>query len=216
VTHPSQEALFGATAFQRQGIPVAMHRDAAALAAARCEACLQRLRSALGDDAMRDTQVVVPDRLLADDEIVRDAGRPLRVIAPPASSAPGAIALLDEQTATLVAGSIVSIRAVPDLRDGNAAGWRAALDRLGRTHCVHLIPAYGRLGRCTDIEAFAHYLDELEHRVAALFGEGVDLGDLDTRVGLARYASWERYAALHRANAARVYLRLERAQLVRP
>ncbi|HZZ92142.1 MAG TPA: MBL fold metallo-hydrolase [Usitatibacter sp.] len=216
LTHPSQEAIFGATAFQERGIPVAMHRDAAALVSARCGACLQRLRTVLGDAAMGGTRVVVPDRLLEDDEVVHDAGRPLRILAPPASSAPGAIAVLDERTGTLVAGSIVSIRAVPDLRDGSGSGWRAALDRLDRTRCVHLVPAYGSIGSCADIAPLARYLDDLEQAVASLLAQGVDLGELDAKADLPAYASWMRYSDLHRANAARVYLRLERAQLAHP
>ena len=37
---PRQDVVFGAAAFQARGIPVLMHRDAAALMAARCDTCL--------------------------------------------------------------------------------------------------------------------------------------------------------------------------------
>ena len=36
LTHPGQEVIFGAAAFQARGIPILMHRDAAALMASRC------------------------------------------------------------------------------------------------------------------------------------------------------------------------------------
>jgi glyoxylase-like metal-dependent hydrolase (beta-lactamase superfamily II) len=211
LTHPSQEAIFGAAAFQAQGIPVAMHADAAALMAGRCDACLQGLVARLGAERMARTRVAVPDRLVADGERLELIGRPLRVIAPPWSSAPGAIAILDERSATLFAGSIAAVRAVPDTRDGEPAGWREALGLLAATRCRHLVPAYGPPGRCADIRGFVRYLDELDARVAALMGAGVGLGELDSRCELPRYAGWERYAALHRANASRAYLRLERA-----
>ena len=96
LTHPSQEAIFGAAAFAARGIPVAMSGPAARLVDARCATCLDRLRVSVGDAAMARTRVVAPDRLLEDDATITEAGRPLRVIAPAHSSAPGGLALVDE------------------------------------------------------------------------------------------------------------------------
>ena len=61
----------------------------------------------LGEEAMAATRVVKPDRLIDGDETVELIGRPLRLIAPQWSSAPGAIAVFDEQTSTLIAGNLV-------------------------------------------------------------------------------------------------------------
>ena len=55
-------------------------------------------------------------------------------------------------TRTLVGGSLVSIDSVPDMRDANGKGWPGALAMLDATHCLHLIPAYGRIGSCEDID----------------------------------------------------------------
>jgi glyoxylase-like metal-dependent hydrolase (beta-lactamase superfamily II) len=216
LTHPSQEAIFGAAAFAERGVPVAMHADAARLMAARCGACLERLRGAFGTDAMKGTRLVEPARELRDGETLRDTGRPLTILAPAWSSAPGAVALLDGETSTLIAGSLVTVAAVPDLRDGDVPRWRAALARLAATRCAHLVPAHGPIGTCRDIEAFRGYLEALDARVAELFARGVELGDVAAQCELPRYASWEGYADLHGANASREYLRLERAALARP
>src|SRR5450631_1647275 len=91
LTHPGQEAIFGAAAFQARGIPVLAHSRSAELNASRCETCLRNLRSTLGEVAMAGTRVVDPDRLIARDETLEVIGRPLRLIGPPWSSAPGAI-----------------------------------------------------------------------------------------------------------------------------
>ena len=149
LTHPGQDAIFGAAAFQALGIPVLMHRDAAALIASRCESCLRALKSSLGDDAMRGTRVVVPDRLVDGNEAIDTIGRRLQVIAPAWSSAPGALAVLDERTSTLIAGNLVSLRSVPDMRDADARGWHDALAILAATHCRHLVPGFGAPGRCS-------------------------------------------------------------------
>jgi glyoxylase-like metal-dependent hydrolase (beta-lactamase superfamily II) len=216
LTRPSQEAIFGAAAFQARGIPVLAHRLSAELIAARCETCLRNLRSTLGEEAMTATRVVKPDRLVEGGETLKLIGRPLRLIAPPWSSAPGAIAVFDEWTSTLIAGSLVTINRIPDMRDADAKAWRDALVQLESTRCQHLIPGYGPVGNCADIAAFANYLAALESRVEVLMNDGVSLAELRDRCDLSEFARWDRYETQHPQNANYTYLRLERAQLERP
>jgi glyoxylase-like metal-dependent hydrolase (beta-lactamase superfamily II) len=211
LTHPDQAVIFGAAAFQERGIPVYMQRGAAGLMAARCEMCLRNLQAALGDAEMASTTLIVPDRLIEGDETIDAIGRPLRVIAPAWSSAPGAVAVLDPRSATLFAGSLVSVHAVPDTRDANARGWRDALRTLAATRCRHLVPSHGPVGRCSDIESFSQYFSDLEDRVGALLRGGTGLAEIGASAALPRYSGWGRYQELQRANANRAYLRLERA-----
>jgi len=210
LTHPSQEVIFGAAAFQARGIPVLMHRDAARVMAARCDQCLLNLRDTLGERAMVGSRVVVPDRLVEHGVTIDAIGRPLTLIAPHGGSAPGAIAVLDQATGTLIAGSLVSIGRVPDMRDADGAGWRPALAVLAATRCRHLVPTFGEIGRCADIAAMDGYFVALDERVQALLTGGVGLADVAARADLPAFAGWEGYAMLHAQNAHRAYLRLER------
>src|SRR4029077_14335039 len=162
-------------------IPVLMHREAAAFMAGRCDTCLRSLNVTFGEAAMSGTRVVEPDRLISGDEVMDTIGRRIRLIAPPWSSAPGALAVLDERTGTLFAGNIVSIRGVPDTRDGNPTGWRDALGVLAATRCRHLVSSYGAIGICSDIDSFGRYFTDLETRVAELLHEGVGLAELGER-----------------------------------
>jgi glyoxylase-like metal-dependent hydrolase (beta-lactamase superfamily II) len=212
LTHPGEEAIFGAAAFQAHAIPVLAHRMAAELMAVRCETCLRNLRAVLGEDSMAATRVVKPDRLIDGSETLELIGRPVRLIAPQWSSAPGAIAVFDERTSTLIAGNLVSIDRIPDLRDAVAKAWREALVQLESTGCRHLVPGYGPIGSCVAIDVFAHYFVELENRVEALMKEGVSLGELRDRCDLPEFARWDQYETLHAQNANRTYLRLERSQ----
>jgi glyoxylase-like metal-dependent hydrolase (beta-lactamase superfamily II) len=212
LTHPGQEAIFGAAAFQARGIPVLAHRRAAEVIAARCETCLRNLRSTLGDAAMDATRVVKPDRLIDGDERLELIGRPVRVIAPPWSSSPGAIAVFDETTSTLIAGDLVSIHRIPNLRDANPQVWSATLDQLAMLRCRNLVPGYGPVATCADIAAFARYLGALDARVGALLRAGVGLAELRPRSELPEFAAWDQYEALNAQNANYVYLRLERRQ----
>jgi glyoxylase-like metal-dependent hydrolase (beta-lactamase superfamily II) len=216
LTHAVQEAIFGAAAFQARGIPVLAHRGAAELIAARCETCLRNLRSTLGNDAMDGTRVVTPDRLIDGDLRLELIGRPVRIVAPPWSSTPGSIAVLDESTSTLIAGDLVSIRHVPNLRDADPKAWQVTLGRLAALRCRHLVPGYGPIATCADIAAFARYFEALEARVDALVKAGVGLSELRARSEVPEFAAWDQYDALHQQNASYVYLRLERMQFEQP
>jgi glyoxylase-like metal-dependent hydrolase (beta-lactamase superfamily II) len=212
LTHPSQEAIFGAGAFQARDIPVLAHRRSAELIAARCETCLRNLHSVLGEEAMAATHVVKPDRLIEGDTTLALIGRPLRLIAPQWSSAPGAIAVFDQQSSTLIAGNLVSINRIPNLRDANPKAWRETLTQLVSLRCRHLVPAYGPIGTCADIAAIAHYLDALERHVEALVKGGVSLAELRDRSNLPEFAGWDQYDVLNPQNANYIYLRLEQLQ----
>lgn len=210
MTHASREVVFGAAAFQAHGIPVWMHAAAAALMASRCDACLTGLAETLGAEAMAGSRVVAPDRLVAGTLLLDVIGRPLMVVAPAQGSAPGAIAVFDVATRTLIAGTLVSIDRVPDMHDASGP-WRGALAMLAATHCVHLIPAYGRVGSCADIDGIERYFAALEQRVRELLAADVGLAELPARCDLPEFSAWGRYGALHVGNASREYLRMERA-----
>jgi len=211
LTHPDQDAVFGAAAFQTRGIPVLAHRRTAELIASRCETCLRNLKALLGDDAMSATRVVEPDRLIDSGETLQLIGRRVRLIAYRWSSAPGAIAVLDEKTSTLMAGSLVAIHRIPDVRDADLTGWRESLTDIAAMRCRRLVPGYGPIGSCADADAVRRYLTALERRVKTLLDEGVSLGELRERCGLPEFSRWDQYEMLHPENASRTYLRLERA-----
>ena len=80
-----QEFLFGAAAFEAEGIPVLMHRSAARLMAARCDNCLKTLVRVLGTEEMAGTRVIRPQVLVdpadtATPAMLADIGRPLRLL----------------------------------------------------------------------------------------------------------------------------------------
>jgi len=210
ITHPQQSYVFGAAAFQERGIPVWMHRQAAALVAERCDLCLRSLRELLGNEATAGTRIIRPDRLLERDEVLDLIGRRLHLIASEWSSAPGALAVYDDASATLITGDSVLIGRVPDLREADMQGWQDLLDRLKATQCKLLVPGHGPIGQCASIDTFAAYLSALDARIALLLKSGLALSDLAGRIDLPEFAQWDEYAAVHSRNAQRLYLMRER------
>jgi glyoxylase-like metal-dependent hydrolase (beta-lactamase superfamily II) len=219
LTHARQEFLFGAAAFRDQGVPVAMAPRAAALMAARCEGCLKELRRVLGEDEMRATMLLRPDRLLesADDEqaLLAVTGRPLRLLRLGHASGPGDIALLDVGSATLFAGGLLDHGRIPDVQDSDLAGWSRALDELAGLPLRRVVPGHGPAAGPEVIATEQRYLAGLQQGASALLAAGAPLSEVADRLVLPEFASWDQYETIHRRNAAVIFLRLEHQQLLR-
>lgn len=226
VTHARQEFLFGATAFQAQGIPLLMHDRAARLMQARCETCLKTLKRLLGDDAMAGTRVPRPDRLFDDTQLAElqarlsdDIGRPLRLlVSGPAghSASPGHTAVFDEASGTLCAGALCDAQVIPDIQDADWPAWRAALDAARTLPLRHVLPGHGPASAPEAVAATARYLDSLQARIAELLRAGTPLSDIADAATLGQgFDHWAGWDTTHRRNASIVYLRQEREHLMK-
>ena len=220
LTHVRQEFLFGAAAFQEAGIPVTMHPAAARLMAGRCEGCLKTLQRVLGADEMRGTHVVKPEHLIDPASRAFDAGigRPVRLLAwgPGGhSSGPGDLAVLDETTGTLFAGGLVDADTIPDVQDADFTGWRTGLAGLQTLAPQRIVPGHGPLAGPGQVKTIARYLDQLDRRTAQLLDAGTALSDVADATQLDEFAGWDQYDTIHRRNASVVFLRHERALMLR-
>jgi glyoxylase-like metal-dependent hydrolase (beta-lactamase superfamily II) len=216
VTHTRQEFLFGAGAFQQQGIPVAMNRRAAGLMQARCERCLKTLRTVLGSDAMDGTAMWKPDRESDGGYRIDATGRPVEVIYHGHSSGPGDIAVLDRQSGVLFAGGLLDRLRVPDVQDADLPGWAAALKALRPLPLTVVVPGHGPPAPpFAVIDDVDNYLARLQRRLAELLQSGVALSDVPDAAALPEFADWDQYDTIHRRNASVLFVRLEREQMVR-
>ena len=218
ITHTRQEFLFGAAAFREQGIPIAMQQAAAELMATRCDTCLKTLRATLGEDAMRGTTMFTPDRPFTDPLAIDAAvliGRPIQVLYYGHSSGPGDIAVYDPRSRTLFAGGLLDAQRIPDVFDSDLAAWGEALRTLQALPIEVIVPGHGPSGSKRVITQVERYLDQLTTRVRALLKAGAPLSEVPDSTSLPDFASWDQYDTVHRRNAALVYLRYEREQLIK-
>lgn len=214
VTHTRQEFLFGATAFQQQGIPIHMQRAAAELMRARCERCLQALQGLLGQQALQDTALFQPEHVFDRSYIFSAAGRPLRVLYFGHSAGPGDVAVLDVQSGVLFAGGLLDNLRIPDVQDSVLAGWNAALQSLRALPIRRIVPGHGPAGGTEVIDSVARYLAQLQARVRALLQSGTSLLDVGPAAALPEFSGWDQYETIHRRNASVLFLRLEREHLL--
>jgi glyoxylase-like metal-dependent hydrolase (beta-lactamase superfamily II) len=217
VTHTRQEFLFGAAAFREQGIPIAMQQAAATLMAARCETCLKTLRTTLGEDAMRGTTLFTPD-IAFKDPLELDAaaliGRPIQLLHFGHSSGPGDIAVYDPRARALFAGGLLDAQRIPDVFDSDLPRWHEALRSLQALPLDVIVPGHGPSGSKRIVTMIERYLEQLSARARALLKAGAPLSEVPDSTALPDFAAWNQYDTVHRRNAALVYLRFEREQLV--
>ena len=210
ITHTRPEFLFGAAAFRERGIPVRMHGRTARLMASRCETCLKTLRQTVGDEAMRGTEMYKPDQEFDASHQLDLIGRPVKVLYFGHASGPGDIAVLDVQTGVLYAGGLLDAQRVPDIQDGDLAGWAKALTDLQSMNLARVVPGHGQASAASLIPAAQRYLSQLEARARSLVAAGTSLLNVSEEGELPEFESWDQYDTIHRRNAAIAFLRFER------
>ncbi len=206
VTHARQEFVFGAAAFQQRGIQVAMQTQAATLMASRCDNCLKTLRGLLGEDALRATVVVKPDRTFATPHRLKALpDRPLELLYFGHSSGPGDIAVFDPRSGVLFSGGLVENGHIPDVLDSDLPGWHAALQQL-RTPPIHaMVAAHGPACNTGCIDAVERYLTQLDSKARALLAADTPLSQVPDATTLGEFETWDQYDTIHRRNAAVVF-----------
>lgn len=213
ITHTRPEFLFGGAAFQEAGIPIRMHQRTATLMASRCETCLKTLRQTVGEAPIAGTVMYKPDQEF-DAAHRLDAGRrPVRVLHFGHSSGPGDIAVQDTTSGVLFAGGLLDAKRVPDIQDGDLAGWKSALASLRELKPTMLVPGHGPASPPALIGGVEDYLAQLETKVRSLVSSGVSLLSAADAGELPQYANWDQYDIIHRRNASVAYLRFERELL---
>ena len=215
ITHAVQEFVFGTAAFTETGAQLLTHAKSAELMRSRCNHCLENLVIQLGADAMAGTRLIVPERTLEQSQSLQVAGRELDILSLGWASTPGDVVVLDRATGVAFAGGLVTNRRIPELRDGELAGWLSALAALKRTAARIIVPGHGAVGGLELADLTAAYLRALDDQVQGLYQRGATLSETVDSVALPAYSDWDQYPALHRQNALHRFLQLETEELSR-
>jgi glyoxylase-like metal-dependent hydrolase (beta-lactamase superfamily II) len=213
ISHALPEFLFGAAALQDAGVPVVAHRRTADLIAQRCAICLKRFVQVHGADAMAGSRVPTPERLGDGDWSVDLGGRVVEILDFGWASTPGDVAVLDRATGLLLAGGLVVIDRVPELRDADVAAWIAALDRIATLPVRRVVPGHGPVVTVDAAAMLRAYLADLDADVRRRYAAGASLAEAVDDARLPAYATWAGYPEVHRQNVHHRYLALERAEL---
>ena len=208
-----QEFLFGNGAFAEAGVPLLTHRKSAELMHERCDHCLQSLRSTLGTAAMAGTRLLVPDHIVEASTTTAVAGTSIELLYFGWGSTPGDLVVFDRRSGVIFAGGLVSNGQIPELRDGDFAGWLEALAKLRELPLRTVVPGHGAPGGAELIDGTVAYLRALDSLVQRMYKSGASLTNTVDNAALPAFSSWALYATLHRRNALHRYLQLEIEEL---
>ena len=138
LTHAHPDHVFGNQAYP--GIPVASLPATAVTLTQSGDALLGNLYRLVGD-AMRDTEVRLPNAVAADGAISM-AGRKLRLMAARGHT-DGDLMVFDEATRTLFAGDLVFFERTPTTPNADLPHWLRTLDSLDSLDFAVLVPGHG-------------------------------------------------------------------------
>jgi glyoxylase-like metal-dependent hydrolase (beta-lactamase superfamily II) len=209
ITHGVQEFLFGSAAFADRGIPILAHRATVELMRSRCEHCLANLVALLGEERMRGTRVVLPQRTVDAATTLQIAGRTLELLHFGWAATPGDLAVLDRISGVLFAGGLVTSARIPELRDGKLQGWMDALTALQEIPARLVVPGHGPVASPDAIAATRAYLGALDRKARELYDAGRSLLEAVDESALPEYAHWGSYPVLNRKNLQQRYLEYE-------
>jgi glyoxylase-like metal-dependent hydrolase (beta-lactamase superfamily II) len=179
----------------------------------RCADCLASLSAKVGADAMAGTQIVLPNRMLAEGEVLRVGRHRLRVMRIEQGHTEGDLVLWSARERVLWAGGLVVGGRVPELAQGSVDGWLAALERLAalRPRVVvssvvsHAAAPGGLPPALTDTR---RYLTDLRTGVLQAMDQGLQASESDT-VTLPAYRAWAGHSERHDFNVQRAWRELE-------
>lgn len=138
LTHAHPDHVFGNQAYP--GIPVASLPATAVTLTQSGDALLGNLYRLVGD-AMRDTEVRLPNAVAADGAVSM-AGRKLRLMATRGHT-DGDLMVFDEATRTLFAGDLVFFERTPTTPNADLPRWLSTLDSLDSLDFAVLVPGHG-------------------------------------------------------------------------
>lgn len=178
----------------------------------RCPDCLASLIRRVGEAAMEDTRIVLPDVTLETGTVLRVGQRELTVWAVEQGHTEGDLVLWDASHGVLFAGGLVYGQRIPELAQGQVDAWLAALERMAALPVREVIGSTWSSGSAGQLppamESTRGYLSALRSGVLRAMDEGAMAQDTSA-VPLPAYSHWAGYSERHGFNVLRAWRELE-------
>ncbi|MBH2019460.1 MAG: MBL fold metallo-hydrolase [Burkholderiales bacterium] len=216
-THAHAESVLGNSAFadlqalgQLDIVATAGTREAMQR---RCAQCLSYLTSIAGAEAMQDTRIVLPNRIMSEGETLAVGRIRLQVMQVGNAHTESDLLLWEPQRRIMWAGGLLYEGRIPELAQGSLNGWLHALPRLKALRPVLVVgaalsvaPDAGSLPSA--FGATDHYLQALRMSILQAMDAGLDGSDIRS-IQLPDFAGWAGYRQRHGFNVQRAWRELE-------
>jgi quinoprotein relay system zinc metallohydrolase 2 len=210
LTHMHPDHVFGVSVFREAGAEVIGHANLPAALAARAESYRASLEREAGPLVALGSEIVAPDRTVAEAFEIDLGGRRLLLEAHPTAHTDNDLTALDSATGTWWMGDLVFDQHLPSI-DGSVLGWMALLDDLGERAVARVIPGHGRPGLAWPDAAdpMRDYFEALVSETRAAIARGDSLGTAAETVGQDLRGDWALFDAFHGRNVTAAYRELE-------
>ena len=209
ITHGHPDHAFGTAAFAGEGPQVVGHAKLPRALAQRGPFYLEHLKRLLGDLAA-DTEIVAPDRLVAETLTLDLGGRRLVLQAHATAHSDNDLTVLDEATGTLWAGDLLFMERLPVV-DGSLKGWLAVLETLRGIEAERVVPGHGPVSAPWPqaLEAQQRYLETLLYETRGILAKGGKIEQAVEEVGQTERDRWALFEEVHPRNIVTVFTELE-------
>ena len=208
-THPNPNFVLGNTAFAKRGIPILATAATATAMAERCPRCIEILTRSIGDEAMKGTEITLPQQRITGSTSITIAGRTLALLHFGHARTEGDLAVFDTASGTLFTGELVYRGQIQHFAEARFSGWITALEQLELQPIKILVPGRGDIGDATALATMHSYLKRLYARVGAAYRDGHSPDETLTLAEVPEFFDWRGYTKNHPLNVQHAYFEHE-------
>ena len=208
-THVHSDHIFGNAAFAQDQPEFIGHQRLAAAMRSRGPLYEENLQRMLGDGA-QGSRIVLPTRSVQDTLTIDLGGRTLSLRAWGAAHTDHDLTVMDEKTATLLAGDLLFVERVPSL-EGDVKGWLSVMQALVASGATRTVPGHGPV--VADAKSYfdkqGRYLQLLHDDVRRGLDQGLKLQQVTARAAASERSQWLLFDSTNPRNAEMLYLKME-------
>ena len=209
-THMHPDHVLGNAAFTPDQPRFVSHAKMARALSARGTRYLEAAKEAMGEEAFRGTEIVLPTEGVREPTTLDLGGRKLKLTPKPTAHTDNDLIIVDEKTQTAFVGDLIFSGHIPTL-DGSILGWVQVLKEVDKQPPQLIVPGHGpaSMGWAAAYGPMLRYLDTVIEDVRKIIAEGGTINDAIKTAGPQEAPRWELFDEFHQRNVTAAFAELE-------
>jgi quinoprotein relay system zinc metallohydrolase 2 len=209
-THMHPDHVFGNAPFKAENPVFVAHHKMARGLSARTDTYMKRNKEALGEEAFKGIEIILPTQGIEGTTTLDLGGRVLELTAQKTAHTDNDLTVRDMTTNTVVMGDLLFSEHIPTI-DGSIKGWIGVMDQLATQPAARVVPGHGpaSLGWPEGADPLRHYLTTLVTDVRALLKQGKTISDALATAGQSEKNDWQLFDEFNARNASTAFAELE-------